>query len=154
MRADFPSVVLEQCADPQRAKAALNQLRASETAAALRRLSTGQARILAALLSGSQSALEWLMAHPDWLGPLLAPGSLTHPRREEGLRRELESNLKQADFEDSFRRLRQFKQREMLRIAARDLARLSDVVEITREISDVADLCLQTVHRLCAGRLQ
>jgi glutamate-ammonia-ligase adenylyltransferase len=154
MRSDFPSAVLEQCADPQRARAALDQLRASEAAGALRNLSTGQARILAALLSGSQSALEGLTAHPDWLAPLLAPGSLTHPRREEGLRRELESCLRQADYETAFSRLRLFKQREMLRIAARDLARLSHVVEITREISDVAGLCLQTVHRLCAGRLR
>jgi glutamate-ammonia-ligase adenylyltransferase len=154
MRADFPSGVVEQCADPQRTKAALDQLRASDAAAALRKLSAEQARILAALLSGSQVALEWLMAHPDWLGPLLAPGFLTHPRREEGLRRELEASLRQQDCQTALSRLRQFKQREMLRIAARDLARLSHAVEITREISDVADLCLQTVYRLCAGRLR
>ena len=111
MRADFPSLVLEQCADPQRAKAALDQLRASNAAAVVRRLSAEQARILAALLSGSQTALEMLMAHPDWLAPLLAPGFLTHPRREEGLRRELESSLQQADDQGAFSRLRQFKQR-------------------------------------------
>jgi glutamate-ammonia-ligase adenylyltransferase len=154
MRSDFPIAVLDQCADPPRARAALEQLRASDAAAAVRKLSTEQARILAALVSGSQSALELLTAHPDWLGPLLAPGFLTHPRREEGLRRELESGLAQEDCESAFRRLRQFKQREMLRIAARDLARLSDAVEITREISDLADVCLQAVCRLCAGRLR
>jgi len=106
MRSDFPIAVLEQSADPPRARAALEQLRASDAAAAVRRLSTEQARILAALVSGSQSALELLAAHPDWLGPLLAPGFLTHPRREEGLRHELESNLKQEDCEGAFRRLR------------------------------------------------
>ena len=37
----------------------------------------------------------------------------------------------------------------MLRIAARDLARLGDVVEITREISDLADVCLDAVWRIC-----
>jgi len=144
VRTGFPSNILEQCADPPRANAALEQLRASEAAAALRKLSAEQARILAALLSGSQAALECLLAHPDWLARLLVPGFLTHARHEEGLRREVEPWLKEADVEAAFSRLRQFKQREMLRIAARDLARLSDV----------ADVCLQAVYRLCAARLR
>jgi glutamate-ammonia-ligase adenylyltransferase len=154
VKTGYPSHVLEECADPQRAKAALEQLRASDAAPALRKLSTEQARILAALLSGSQVALEWLLAHPDWLAPLLTPGFLAHPRREAGLRREVEPWLKLADAEAAFSNLRQFKKREMLRIAARDLARLAYVSEITRELSDVADVCLQAVYRLCAARLR
>ncbi len=154
VKSGFPRDVLEGCADPQRATAALEQLRGSDAAAAVRKLSAEQARILAALLSGSQAALELLLAHPDWLGPLLEPGFLTHPRHEGGLRREVEPWLKEQDYETAFSSLRKFKQREMLRIAARDLARLSHVVEITREISDVADVCLQGVYRLCAARLR
>jgi [glutamine synthetase] adenylyltransferase / [glutamine synthetase]-adenylyl-L-tyrosine phosphorylase len=154
VRTGFPKDILEQCADPQRATAALEQLRASDAAPALRKLSPEQARILAALLSGSQSSLELLLAHPDWLKPLLAPDFLTHPRREDGLRREVEPWLKQEDDEAAFSQLRQFKQREMLRIAARDLARLSNVEEITHEISDVADVCLEAVFRLCDRRLR
>ncbi len=154
MKTSFPSKILEECADPQRAKVALESLRASDAATALRKLSAEQARILAALLSGSQAALELLVAHPDWLAPLLAPGFLAHPRREDGLRREVEPWLKQADSEAAFSRLRQFKQREMLRVAARDLARLGHVAEITREISDVADVCLEAVYRLCGARLR
>jgi len=154
VRTGFPSDVLEQCADLQRAAAALEQLRASDAAATVRKLSAEQARILAALLSGSQAALESLLNHPDWLAPLLAPGFLAHPRREDGLRREVEPWLKQEDEEAAFSRLRQFKRREMLRIAARDLAHLSHAVEITREISDVADVCLEAVFRLCERRLR
>ena len=146
--------MLEKCADPRRVAAALEQLRASAAAAALRKLTAEQARILAALLSGSQAGLESLLAHPDWLGSLLAPGFLAHPRHEGSLRREVEPWLKEQDYDAAFSRLRQFKQQEMLRIAARDLARLDHVVEITREISDVADVCLQAVYRLCAGRLR
>jgi glutamate-ammonia-ligase adenylyltransferase len=154
VRTGFPSDILEQCADPQRAAAALEQLRASDAGAAVRKLSAGQARILAGLLSGSQAALESLLAHPDWLAPLLKPDFLAHPRREEGLRREIEPWLKEEDEEAAFSRLRQFKQREFLRIAARDLARLGHVAEITREISDVADVCLDAVFRLCDRRLR
>ena len=49
----------------------------------------------------------------------------------------------------AFGRLREFKRREMLRIAARDLARLAPADEITREISNVADICLDAVYQLC-----
>src|SRR5580700_5535964 len=41
----------------------------------------------------------------------------------------------------------------MLRIAARDLAKLSHVAELTREISDVADVCLEAVFQLSLRRL-
>ena len=45
VRTGFPSDILEKCADPQRAAAALEQLRASDAGAAVRKLSAGQARI-------------------------------------------------------------------------------------------------------------
>jgi len=60
----------------------------------------------------------------------------------------LEPRLRTDDYAGALTELRSFKQREMLRIAARDLARLSNVVEITRELSDVADVCLDAVLRV------
>ena len=41
----------------------------------------------------------------------------------------------------------------MLRVAARDLARLGAVTEIILELSDVADVCLSSVWQLCRRRL-
>jgi glutamate-ammonia-ligase adenylyltransferase len=147
------SEAVEKSADAPRARAAIEQLRATAAGAALRKVSAEQARIFAALLSGSQAAIDLLLAHPDWLGPLLETDVLVHPRREEGLRRETERLLDGAEFEAALGLLRQFKQREMLRIAARDLARLGNVFEITRELSDLADVCLQTVLGLGQERL-
>src|SRR5207247_1251079 len=57
--------------------------------------------------------------------------------------------LESRDYSAALAKLRQFKQREMLRIAARDLARLGNTSEITREISSVADVCLDAVCRVC-----
>ena len=78
---------------------------------------------------------------------------LKFPRRADGVRREIEGGLKPkleaCDYAGALAELRRFKQREMLRIAARDLARLGNVVEITREISDLADACLDAVWRIC-----
>jgi glutamate-ammonia-ligase adenylyltransferase len=144
---------IEACADPPRAGACLARLRESGAAGIPVEPSAEQARILASLLAGSQMAGELLMAHPEWLPPLLEPGSLQHPRREQGFRREIERWLKPAldrdELQPAFDKLREFKQREMLRIAARDLARLGGTLEITREISEVADACLDAVYRLC-----
>jgi len=153
MRTQTLTQAVGSCADPQRAMDGVEQLRQTEAGGFLKKLSSEQAHILAALLGGSQALSELLLAHPDWVPPLLEPGLLNFPRREQGLRREidhwLKPMLKDDDYEAAFVRLRQFKQREMLRIAARDLGRLADALEITREISSVADVCLDAVYRLC-----
>jgi glutamate-ammonia-ligase adenylyltransferase len=153
MQSQTLTKAIEACADPQRAAACLARLQESGAARILRKPSAEQARIASCLAAGSQMAGEWLEAHPEWLPPLLEPGFLQHPRREQGLRREIEpwlqSCLDSDEIEPAFAKLREFKQREMLRIAARDLARLGGALEIIREISDVADVCLDAVLRLC-----
>ena len=130
---------IEGSADPQRAKQGIDQLIATSAAAHLKKDSAEQARILAALFSGSQALGELLFKHSDWLLPALDVQRLQHPRREQGLRRELSAWLRPSlaarDYPAALVKVRQFKQREMLRIAARDLARLADFTEITREIS-------------------
>ena len=142
---------IKGCADPQRAKHFLELL--SETAAAvqLKKISAEQARILAALFSGSQALSNLLVANPDWL-PTLDLAHIKHPRRIQGLHAEvnawLGSLLAARDYAGALAKLRSFKQREMLRIATRDLARLGDVVEITRELSDVADVSLESVWQI------
>ena len=144
---------IEASADPHRAKHGFDQLKATQTSTALKRLSADQARILAALFSGSQALGELLLKHPDWLQQTLDPALLQHPRLEQGLRRQVNAWLKPLlaarDFATALAQLRLFKQREMLRIAARDLARPGDVTEITREISNVADVCLEAVCQIC-----
>src|SRR5262249_18335329 len=57
------------------------------------------------------------------------------------------------EFGAAYAQLREFKQQEMLRIAARDLARLGTLTDITREISDVADVCLEAVCGICRQQL-
>jgi len=139
-------------ADPARVKHFLDLLAGTGAGPQLEKFSAGQIRVVVALLSGSQALGNLLVANPDWLSALDVE-QLKFPRRAEGFRRELESRLKlkldARDYSGALAELRRFKQREMLRIAARDLARLSNVVEITREISDLADVCLDAVWRIC-----
>jgi [glutamine synthetase] adenylyltransferase / [glutamine synthetase]-adenylyl-L-tyrosine phosphorylase len=143
---------IKACADPQRAKHFSDLLAATPVGAVLEKYSAAQVRVLVALFSGSQALSEWLVANPDSLTDLNLE-NLQHPRRAQGFRGEVEGWLKPllaaCDYNRAIAQLRRFKQREMLRIAARDLSRRAKVVEITREISDVADVCLDTVWRIC-----
>ena len=119
--------VIKSCADPQRARHFLDLLAATSAGAALQALSAEQARILAALFSGSQALSNLLVSRPDWLGAL-EPEVLMFPRSRPGLRAEVSRWLKPllaaSDFGAALTRVREFKQREMLCIAGRDLARL------------------------------
>jgi glutamate-ammonia-ligase adenylyltransferase len=139
-------------ADPARVKHFLDLLAATGAGPQLEKFSADQICVVVALLSGSPALGNLLVANPGWLSALDIE-QLKFPRRADGLRREIESGLKPkleaCDYAGALMELRRFKQREMLRIAARDLARLSNVVEITREISDLADACLDAVWRIC-----
>ena len=150
------AAALKSCADPARAGHFLELLAATSAQPALQAFAAEPARILAALLSGSPALGNLLAANPAWLSVLDAE-SLEFARREQGLRRELsgllQPLLEAREFAAALGRLRQFKQRELLRIAARDLARLAGVPEITRELSDVADVCLDGVFQVCARQL-
>lgn len=159
MKADVWKKACAAGADPVRAKERIKHLRDAGGAAAdfLNGASPEVARILCAVLSGSTFLSDQLVAQLEWLS-LLEVEALRHPRRWQGMRREVEGwldpLLEARDFATALRRLREFKQREMLRIAARDLARLGGVREIMRELSDVADVCLETVWRVCRLQLE
>lgn len=142
---------IQHCADPQRARH-YHKLLAATASPEVAKFSENQILVLVALFSGSQFLSDWLIAHPQCL-PELDLEQIQHPRRAEGFRREVEKFVRPAlashEYAVALAKLRQFKQREMLRIAARDLSRVANPVAITREISDVADVCLASVWRIC-----
>jgi [glutamine synthetase] adenylyltransferase / [glutamine synthetase]-adenylyl-L-tyrosine phosphorylase len=138
--------IVKTSADPARVRSFLNSSAESGACSQLDKCTIDSARILATVVSGSQYFGELLPAHPDLLS-VFDSEQLQHPRRAEGLRRDVKKVLAR-DYANALTELRRFKQRETLRIAARDLGRLSDVVEITRELSDIADVCLESVLKI------
>jgi [glutamine synthetase] adenylyltransferase / [glutamine synthetase]-adenylyl-L-tyrosine phosphorylase len=147
---------MKNAADPARVKRRLQLLADTDAAAELAGASAEQARVLAALLSGSNALSERLAKSADLL-PNLSPEDLSHPHSKPRLTREIESWLEDllaaGDYPAALRKLREFKERETIRIAARDLARMSNVPEITRELSDLADVCLDGVWSVCMRQL-
>jgi glutamate-ammonia-ligase adenylyltransferase len=147
---------LRASADPTRARRFLDLLRAGNGRSRLEKFSDDSARALVAVLAGSQALGDLLLANPGRL-EAFEMGRLKFPRRAQGLRREVETllgpKLAAKDDAGALGELQRFKEREMLRIGARDLARLGGVVEITRELSDLADVCLEVVLRICSRQL-
>jgi glutamate-ammonia-ligase adenylyltransferase len=158
MHSDFWKTAVAASADPARAQRFVEPLSKTPASASILEAATPeQARVLCALLAGSQASATLLVAHPEWLEGLMAPGALEFPRTEQGLRREaaeqMEPLLQTGDYSQALGTLRTFKQREMVRIAARDLARLGTTDQIVREITNVADLCTDWVFRVCWRQL-
>jgi glutamate-ammonia-ligase adenylyltransferase len=147
---------IKASADPSRAKHFLKLLAETSAGPVLQKASAEQCAILAALFSGSRALSTLLVSHPDWL-ELLSPEQLKFPRRKQGLLREVDwwlaPLLASRNYASAFTRIREFKQRQMLRIAARDLAHLGNLPEIITEISDVADVCLDCVWDICYRHL-
>ena len=143
--------IVKASVDPARVKDFLGSIAEIGWRKQLDEFSCDSARTLAATVSGSEFLGKLLLANPDLLS-VFDFGHLRHARRAEGLLRDVNKFLKPAratrDNENALHELRRFKQRETLRIAARDLGRLSDVVEITRELSDMADVCLNAVLQI------
>ena len=148
---------IKGCADPPRARHFVGLFAGTSAGTALHESSPERARILTALFSGSHAMSNLLLANPAWLEFLL-PEALNFARRKQSLLAEvgrwLPPMLEARDYAGALSRLRQFKQREMLRIAARDLARFGNISEITQEISDVADVCLESVWQVCHLQLR
>src|SRR5262245_2641227 len=146
---------LKACADPPRARHFLEQLAATSAGAVLRGFSEEQARILAALFSGSHVLGNLLVARGGWVEGL---EGIKFPRRKVGIQQELASKvaplLAARDYAGALGSVREFKQRQMLRIAARDLARLGNLSEIVQEISNAADVCLEAVWEICRRQLR
>jgi glutamate-ammonia-ligase adenylyltransferase len=148
--------IVKASADPARVQTFLDSVAAPQEQSWLAKCSTESARVLATVVSGSQFLSELLIADPGLL-PQLDFEQLQFPRRVDGLLREVQGSvnpkLKELAYAGALAELRRLKRRETLRVAARDLGRLSDVVEITQELSDLADVCLDAVLRIVLKQL-
>ncbi|MDY6890500.1 MAG: bifunctional [glutamate--ammonia ligase]-adenylyl-L-tyrosine phosphorylase/[glutamate--ammonia-ligase] adenylyltransferase [Pseudomonadota bacterium] len=94
-------------------------------------------------LIGSDFVAEQLQRHPEWLAELLAAGELERPYDEGEYAKRLQALLAPIDDEKTLQRqLRLFRNREMIRLIWRDLNRCSEMRRTTRELSWLADACI------------
>jgi glutamate-ammonia-ligase adenylyltransferase len=107
----------------------------------------GAAALLATIFGASQALADTLRRHPHLLAWLLEPAVMREWPAED-LGGELDTTL--APFKTRERRanaVRRFKDRQLLRIGARDLLGDADLVVTTRELANLADVCLGVAWR-------
>ena len=141
--------------EPQKIKLLYKRLEESDPAIPriLDKLSATQVGYLYKIITSSHFLFEELTQHPEWLKEdIFNEEDLLSPMAVSVLRHELSElmveEIANRDFEATGRLLREFKLKHIFRIAVRDLNKLCSTEQIILELSNLADLCLQSVFRL------
>lgn len=105
------------------------------------------------IFSGSQFLSDFVLRDEKNID-FLIDEKIDFPKEKEKLYKELKSFLTGVKkVEEGFSTVRRFKKKEYLRIGLRDFLRRGSFSEIVRELSDVADVCLQCVYEICEKEL-
>ncbi len=117
----------------------------------------GWAEVAGRVFAFSDFVFAASIGRPALLMNLVDSGDLLNPYPEQDFQRRLEAFLDQEGHRDGAEALgtplRGFRQREMLRIAWRDLAGLADLEETMADLSALADACIhQALIRLNADQ--
>ena len=92
--------------------------------------------------------------NPALLADLVASGDLRRPYTPATLPQAVGAHIDGVvDDDDLMRRLRGLRQREMVRIAWRDLCGLADLVETLADLTHLAEACLEGALRTLSGQL-
>ncbi|MCB1772450.1 MAG: bifunctional [glutamate--ammonia ligase]-adenylyl-L-tyrosine phosphorylase/[glutamate--ammonia-ligase] adenylyltransferase [Gammaproteobacteria bacterium] len=105
-----------------------------------------------AVWSASEFAAKTCLREPAWLARLHADGLLHRAYRGGEMAQRLAAALDGVDDEDDLhRRLRHFRQQEMLRITWRDLGGLCQLEETLEDLSELADVCVRQALDVLSG---
>ncbi|PYV41101.1 MAG: bifunctional [glutamate--ammonia ligase]-adenylyl-L-tyrosine phosphorylase/[glutamate--ammonia-ligase] adenylyltransferase [Acidobacteria bacterium] len=109
---------------------------------------------LTLLCGTSPFSSEILIRNPEYFYWLLDQlGSTWIKSRDSYLQEARQATSRFSDSAQALHALARFKRREMLRIATRDILKISDVIGTVTELSNLADAILQLVYEICYARL-
>ena len=109
---------------------------------------------LALTIFGSSQFLSDILARqPQLFEWLLEPGVVHRPKSKEELTEEARHAVAGAStLERAWLALRRYKSQEILRIGLQDLVGRQNLVGITEELSNLADVSLETAYQVVPGR--
>ena len=111
--------------------------------------------LLIRIFAHSQALADTLTRNAEHFHFLIAPQMLENPREKAWLAAELNRLLLPMRLPaQKYDVIRRFRRRETLRIGARDLMGGATVEETTLELSNLADVCLQSVFEIALGSLR
>ena len=100
------------------------------------------------VLAGSDYVAEQLRRDPLMAWHLLEDERLLRPLVEGEMREMLQHELQELNSEEELaQRLRRFRQAQQVRIIWRDLTRMAALLETTRDLSDMADTCIDEAYQ-------
>lgn len=105
------------------------------------------ARLLCTIFDQSTFLSHIITVRPEYARWLAAQARLDRSRPRKDMISELRQRVEGVTrFQDLSRELRMFKQREILRIGVRELYKHANVRSLTRDLSNLADACLQIAY--------
>ncbi|MCG8312624.1 MAG: bifunctional [glutamate--ammonia ligase]-adenylyl-L-tyrosine phosphorylase/[glutamate--ammonia-ligase] adenylyltransferase [Pseudomonadales bacterium] len=115
----------------------------------LNKLKTEQGNQLARVMIASDFVVDQWTRFPQLLADMEIQGDFNKRYQAGELRTALQQNLENVtEVKGLDKCLRDFRRRQMIRIIWRDLVGLADCVEVTQDLSDLADACIaETANR-------
>jgi glutamate-ammonia-ligase adenylyltransferase len=102
------------------------------------------ARLLVSLFGSSDYLSRQLLRHPELIDQLVHRGSAPLVRRMPEIRAELAGRLRALpEIEEQLTELRRFRNEEVLRIGLHDVAGALDVEQVSLQLSDIAEACVE-----------
>jgi glutamate-ammonia-ligase adenylyltransferase len=123
----------------------------------LRTLATRRPHLtrLANLLAHSNLCQQILTRHPEYFDSLAQGTHILEGRNWEDMYQEIQDRFGRSPRGETKEDLiRKFRQREMVRIAYRDLAGLADALEIGKELSNLAEACLKAASLIAQSDVE
>lgn len=143
--------VIDGSADPELARAAVARLAAADPEAAARLAEPARAGAFVALACASRALTTAVVGDPTLLD--VVDEADFESVRAPGAVRQAIADAVAAAGDHGAGVLRRHKRREFLRIALRDLLGLADLVTVGRELTELAEGCLDGALRLAAPRV-
>ena len=144
------AALIDGAADPDLARAGVERLGTADPAAAARLVEPLRGPAFVALACASRSLSSAVVADPTLLDVVDAT-DFTQERDPGVVRAEIRAAVAAAD--DGGAALRRMKRREFVRIAVRDLLGLADLVTVGRELTSLAEACLEAALTLATPQI-
>ncbi|MEK6678307.1 MAG: bifunctional [glutamate--ammonia ligase]-adenylyl-L-tyrosine phosphorylase/[glutamate--ammonia-ligase] adenylyltransferase [Nitrospirota bacterium] len=110
--------------------------------------------LLINLFSTSQFLSDIIIRNPEYLWWLIEERAVDTSKSRDDLIRELRTTVSSlTSFEKRLNAMRRFRRREILRIGLKDILGYEDVVNVTEELSYLADSLLQIAYEICLEEL-
>src|SRR5438105_1905787 len=106
------------------------------------------------LLAVSSICSSRIVQNPDLLLWLAEPAICVQARDHVDMANELHRPVETDIAADNFRALRRWKNKEMTRIALREVGNVAALEETTAELSQLAEICVREVYRECNAKLR